>query len=181
MTTVAWGKVDPFTLLHDQRGATALEFAFVAPFLFTLLIGILNIALIFLAQEGLETACEQASRLIMTGQAQHSNLTQAQFQNAACGYLPAYLLCANLYVDVTTTTSYAAANTAAPTFTYNSSGAVNNSFNYTIGGTNSIVVVRLMYLWPVTNGLFGLIFSNQSGNNRMLLATSILTTENYGS
>ena len=52
------------------RGATAVEFALVAAPFFALLIAILQTALIFLAQQVLQTATTEAARLVMTGQAQ---------------------------------------------------------------------------------------------------------------
>jgi hypothetical protein len=63
--------------------------------------------------------------------------------------------------------------------TYDSKGAVSNSFTFNTGGRGDIVVVRLMYLWPVVNGPFGLSLSNQPGGNRMITAASVLKTEYY--
>lgn len=166
-------------LWRDTSAAVALEFALVGPMLIALILAILHTALIFLAQQGLETTAEAAGRIIMTGQAQQSSMTAAQFKTAACATLPPYLQCSRLYIDVTSVSNFSDASTAAPTFTYDSKGNVSNSFSYTTGTRGSIAVVRLMYLWPTTNGPLGLNLTNTTGYNRMLLATSVLKTEYY--
>src|SRR5471032_2864150 len=70
--------------VRRENGATAVEFALVATPFIALLIAILETALVFFAQQVLQTATTQTSRLIMTGQAQTQNLTAAQFQQAVC-------------------------------------------------------------------------------------------------
>ena len=167
-----------------------MEFALVAPMFIGLIVSTLEVALVYLAQEGLETVTESSARYIMTGQAQ-TNLTgvkdgtgkvittpQQQFKAYACTQLPAMLNCSNLYIDVTTATSYAATNMALPTFTYDASGKVTNNFAYAPGTQGAIVVVRMMYNWPVIS-LFGFDIANQSGSSRVLLATSVMKTEGY--
>lgn len=165
--------------MRDSRAAVALEFALVAPMLIALILAVLNTAMIFLAQQGLETAAENGGRIIMTGQAQQGSMTQTQFKTAACASLPPFLQCSRLYIDVAAVSSFSDATLGAPTFTYDSSGNVSNSFSYSTGARGGIVVARLMYLWPTSNGPFGLKLTNTSGGNRMLMATSVLKTEYY--
>lgn len=183
-------------LVACDCGSPTIEFALVAPACIALLLAVLHVALVFLAQQGLETAAETSSRLIMTGQAQtyagtnaqgqaYTGMTKADFKTAACNALPSFLTCDRLLVDVSTVNSFSAAVTGAPSLTYNSSGAVTNTFNYTPGGTNAgatqtqIVVVRLMYLWPIPTGPMGFNLANQQGGNRMLMASSVLLTEGF--
>ena len=73
-----------------------------------------------------------------------------------------------------------AAASTSPTLTYDSHGNVNSTFAYTPGTQNQIVVLRLMYLWPTVTGPFGLNLTNQPGNQRLMYATSVFTTESYG-
>jgi Flp pilus assembly protein TadG len=86
-------------LLRCTRGGPIIEFAMVAPAAIALLLAVLHVALIYLAQEGLETAAETSARLIMTGQAQQSAMSQSDFKAAACKALPPFLTCDHLYVD----------------------------------------------------------------------------------
>ena len=54
-----------------------------APFL-ALLVALFQTALVFFAGRVLDEATEEASRYILTGQAQHSNMTQASFATYVC-------------------------------------------------------------------------------------------------
>ena len=58
-------------------GSAAMEFAFVAPIFFTLMLGILQLGIMIFGQFALQNAVTQAARLIRTGQAQSIN-TAAQ-------------------------------------------------------------------------------------------------------
>ena len=49
-------------LASDRRGAAALEFAFVGPLLFTLVLGTIEVGRMFYVRQGLEYATEQAAR-----------------------------------------------------------------------------------------------------------------------
>lgn len=178
------------TLAAHTEAATIVEFALALPILVALLIPTLEIALVYFAQQGLETAAEASARFVMTGQAQ-TTLTgvkdakgnvvttpQQQFKTYACGVLPPMLECPNLYVDVTSGNTYSASTLKLPTFTYDAKGQVTNTFAYTPGTQGSIVVVRLMYNWPVIS-MFGFNIANQPKSRRMLLATSVMKTEGY--
>jgi len=165
---------------RDDRGATVLEFAFVAAPFFALLIAILMTTLVFFAQQALETAGEAASRLIMTGQAQQAGWSASQYKTQVCAKLPPFLSCSELMIDVETAASFSAASTTTPTITY-SNGSASNAWQYQVGTAGSIVIVRLMYLWPVVTGPLGVNLSNQTGNNRLLIATSVAQTEPYTS
>ncbi|MBV1691125.1 pilus assembly protein [Novosphingobium sp. G106] len=166
-------------LSGDQRGVSVLQFAIIAPAFIAVMIAVIEIAFVYLAQGGLETAADAASRELMTGQAQQGGMTSAQFKTAVCASLPPYLKCSSLMIDVSTASSYSGANLGTPTLTYDSSGNVNNSFSYNPGTQGAIVVVRLMYLWPTITGPLGFNISNQTGNNRLLIATSVLKSEYY--
>lgn len=194
-------------LSRNDDGAVAIEFAIVAPAFFALLLAIAYTALIFLAQQMLETTAQNAGRLLLTGAAQSlkvSNgdvgMTAADFKNAICNgttgtdangnpvtipsLLPPMLTCSRLTVNVTTASSYSVQNGAAPTFTYDSNGNVTSTgtgYNPQSGGSgqSKIVILQLIYLWPTGTGPLGLNMINQANGSRMLIATSAFTTEAY--
>ncbi|MEP7222164.1 MAG: TadE/TadG family type IV pilus assembly protein [Novosphingobium sp.] len=157
----------------------AIEFAMLAPILLGLIFGVFQVALLYLTQQGLETAAEQAARLVVTGQAQKAGLTASQFRTAACGGLPPFLSCNNLYTDITVVSSYSAASLTLPTFTYDNNGKVTNGFAFSTGGKGAIVVLRVMYLMPVMGGPPGLNLSNQANGTRLLTATAVFKNEIY--
>lgn len=174
----------------DRRGVSVIEFAMIAGPLIALILASLQTSLIYFAQQGLETAVEAAARTVVTGKAQASDaqatgMTQQQlaerFRQAACARIPRFLKCPNLYVEVTSASNWSGMSTDVPTLTFDSSGNVSNVFRYDLGSQGSVVMVRLMYLWPIQTGPLGLNFSNLAGGRqgRLLVATSVAKTENF--
>ena len=72
---------------------------FVAAPFFALLIAILETALVFFAQQVLQTATTQAARLIMTGQAQSGSLTATQFKQDICNDAGSLLTSWRIYFE----------------------------------------------------------------------------------
>ena len=168
-------------IADDTRGVTMIEFAFVAGPLFALIIAIVQVSLVFFAQQNLESTAASATRQLMTGSAQSAGMTQSQFLSAVCAKLPVFMKCANVMVDVQSTSNFSSSNTSAPTLTYNASGNVNNTWAYQPGGPGQITTVKVMYIWAVNKGPLGFDLSTMSGGNRLLIATSVFKTEPSGS
>ncbi|MDO8534313.1 MAG: pilus assembly protein, partial [Xanthobacteraceae bacterium] len=74
-------------LVRRDDGTTVIEFGIVVIPFFALLFAIIEIALVFYAGQVLETAVGDASRLIMTGQAQTGGFSQTQFKTEVCNRL----------------------------------------------------------------------------------------------
>ena len=153
-------------LQGDIKASPSIEFALLAPLFIALLLAITNTTLIYLAQEGLESAADSAARQLLTGKAQtfqyysgstqNTGMTAAQFTNAICGtlsynatanastqtsyggtMLPPFLDCRNLYVNVAPASSFTSANTAAPTLSVDANGnIVGNTFATTSSGNS---------------------------------------------
>ena len=166
-------------LLREQSGAAAVEFAMVAAPFLAMVFAIMETAIVFFAGQALETASSDSARLIMTGQAQTSGMDQAKFKNAVCAKIYALFDCAGgLYVDVKNYPSFAAVDVSKP---IDSSGNVQTgNFGYAPGGPGDIVVVRLMYQWPVYVSLLGLNLSDTTGSKRLLMSTVAFRNEPYG-
>jgi Flp pilus assembly protein TadG len=167
------------TFFADQKGATAVEFALVGPAFIALLVALIQTFLVFFAQQLLETSVNASSRAILTGQAQAQNMTQSQFASAVCSNLPILFNCNNLMIDVEVASAWSSANAGTPTLTYNSNGTVSNSWQFNPGNPGDIVVVRVMYLWPVFLGPLGFNLSNQPGNWRLIMASTAFMNEAY--
>ena len=67
-----------------RKGTAALEFALIAAPFLALLVALFETALVFFAGRVLDEVTEEASRYILTGQAQQASMTQTQFQNYLC-------------------------------------------------------------------------------------------------
>jgi Flp pilus assembly protein TadG len=136
----------------SEAGVTAVEFGIVAvPFL-GLLAAIFETSLVFFASQGLSAGVEQASREILTGQAQaNSSITTAvQFRDQLiCSptsplqrVLPSFVDCSKVIVDVRPASSFSAADVADDFYS-------DITGEYCPGGPGDIVVVRAVYPMPV--------------------------------
>jgi len=168
-----------------RKGATALEFALVAAPFFALLIALFETALVFFAGRVLDEVTEEASRYILTGQAQQSNMTQAQFDNYICtstntaALVSALFNCSKLMVSVENYADFASANVSTPTLTFNANGTVSNAWTFSPGTPGSIVVLQVMYQWPIVLGPLGFNLSNLANGNRLLVSTAVFKNEPY--
>jgi Flp pilus assembly protein TadG len=166
-------------LMRSDGGATAVEFALVAAPFIALLVAILQTMVVFFAQRLLDEVVSQASRTIQTGQAQTSGLTQSQFTSWVCQKTVILFTCGNYMVNVQSYSSFSAASTSTPTLTFDASGNVTNTWNYSLGGPGDIVVVQVLYQWPIILGPLGFNLSNLSNGNRLLVSSNVFKREPY--
>ena len=162
--------------VRARKAATAVEFAIVAAPFVALLVAILQIAVVLFAQQVLQTATEQAGRLIMTGQAQNAGMSSSQFQQEVCDHATALFNCSGLYVNVQTFTSFSSVSMTNPV----SNGVLNSSLlQYSPGGDGDIVVVQTFYEWPLVLGPLGFNLSNMNGNALLLVGTAAFRNEPF--
>jgi Flp pilus assembly protein TadG len=161
------------------RGTSAVEFALVAAPFIGLLVALFETALVFFAARVLDETVEQASRVILTGQAQSGGMSQSAFANWVCSNTYGLFNCNNFMINVQNYSSFSAANTATPTLTFNAAGQVTNNFSYNPGAANDIVVVQVMYQWPIVLGPLGFNLPNMSNGNRLLISTAVFKNEPY--
>jgi Flp pilus assembly protein TadG len=163
-------------LARQEDGAAAVEFGLVAmPFL-ALVFAIIETALVFFANQVLETAASESARLILTGQAQTAGLTKDTFKAQVCAKVYGLFDCnSGVHVDVQKYDSFGSVSLDKPV---DSDGNLDTSgFKFAPGGPGDIVVVRLVYQWPVFVSLLGL--SNMANNNRLMMATAAFRNEPF--
>ena len=165
----------PRRFLRGDDGSVAVEFGLVmVPFL-TLMFMIIETAMIFFASQTLETAVADSARLILTGQAQSQSMTQSTFKNAVCSKIYGLFDCASgMYVDVKTYTSF---SSISNTVTYDSQGKPVTTFQP--GNPNDIVVVRLLYQWPIVVPFIQSYLADAGSTTRLLVATAAFRNEPY--
>jgi len=164
----------------DESAATAVEFSLVAVPLLGLILGALQLSLVFFAGQILQSAATDAARQLMTGQAQSGGMTAAQFSQLVCNPISGLFNCNNLMVDVQSAGSYSAIDTTPPTLTYDANGKVTNKWSWSPGGAGAVVIVRVMYDWPVF-GPSGLGLANEPDGGHLLIAATVLKNEPFPS
>ena len=165
-------------LRSDERGATVIEFGLCVSAFVALLLAATQTALVYFAQQNLQTSAEAMARKVLTGQVKSATVTADQFKTTACTTLPAFMQCSKLIVDARSASSFSGIDTGVPQITYDSNGKPTNT-QFSIGTSGSIVILRLMYPWSVTRGTLGFKLSNQSGGLRLLIGTMVFKSETF--
>jgi Flp pilus assembly protein TadG len=169
--------------IKDSKGATAVEFALIATPFLALIAGLIQTFLVFFVQSVLENAVRASARQIMTGQVQTADASlgltagQAAFQQTVCNNAKVVFTCTGLMVDVQVANNWSSANTGMPVLTYKSDGSVGNTWQFNPGNAGDIVVVRVMYLWPVFFGPIAFNMANQANGTREIMASAAFQNE----
>lgn len=137
-------------LIRDRRGATAIEFALVAPLLLLSILFIMVVAAVLYINQTLDYATSQAARQILTGTAQSGSMDQATFKANLCSNLPAVMPCANVIVNL-----YVVPQNTNPSGYYtfvksDQSGLLippltSGSGQYTLGGRGAYQYLQVIY------------------------------------
>src|SRR5689334_9428988 len=94
---------------RDERGVTAIEFGVLALPFFTIVFAILETAMVFFAGQVLDSAVEDASRMIKTGRAQAANYQLSDFRTLMCGYTFNLFDCSKIRIKIQKISSFSAA------------------------------------------------------------------------
>jgi Flp pilus assembly protein TadG len=161
--------------LHRRRGVTAVEFAIVAiPFLL-LIMGIIEVGLIFWAGYELENATAAAARLVRTRQAQNSGTTAAQLQAQLCQNVVILSNCTTkVQLSVQTFATFAGITVPSAV---DSNGKLQTSFPYSLGGPGAIVLLTAFYEWPLRTPLTSAALANLGDGNYLLRASFAFRNE----
>lgn len=169
-------RFSPRRFRRDENGAVAVEFGMVALPFFAMLFSIIEISLSFFSSQILETAVGDASRLIMTGQAQTGGMTAVQFRNEVCDRLPAMFDCDNnLSIDVRTAANFNSADVSRPIV----NGALAWTPQFDPGDAEELVIVRAAYSIPVLTNFYGASLANLNDGRMLILASTSFRNEPF--
>jgi Flp pilus assembly protein TadG len=134
---------------QDQQGATAIEFALIAPVFFAFILGIVDICAYFFVAGQLQHGVIQAAREIRTGNVVGNNTaTRDAFRTAVCAEIVSGMVgsCStSLKVDVRAFNSYGTITLPA-TLDANGNGVIEDSeTSFDTGGASCPVIVRAYY------------------------------------
>lgn len=166
-------------LAEGRGGSAAVEFAMVAlPFL-ALIMGILEVSMIYLVSTTLENATSDVARQIRTGELQTAGgATQATFATSICGELTwlGSNCSSNLHVDVRTFASFSSITQSSPI----KNGAIDTTaLQFSPGKAGDIVLVRAFYQWTLFTPLLDGVSAQMSGGNTLITATAAFKNEPY--
>ena len=162
---------------RDENGVTAVEFGLLALPFFAIIGAILETSLIFLASQILDSAVNDSSRLIRTGQAQSANFTSTEYKAAICDGLYGMFDCNGLKIRVSEIANFGSATLANVVDPNDGSWTIVE--NYDDGAGASIILVEAYYKWPVTLDILNFNLSNLADGTRMLSAVRVFRNEPF--
>ena len=173
-----WQKLRARMKADSRKGSAAIEFAFVAPVFFIMILGTFEAAIMFFSQAALQNGITDMARLIRTGQAQTSNMTKDTFRTQLCAKVSPLIACdGNLQIDVQAYPSYTNVTNTPP---LNPDNTLNtNVNNYITGNACDVVLVRAFYTWPVVTPALTWFLVNMAGNKHLVTAAAAFRNEPY--
>lgn len=169
--------------VKNRDGASAVEFALVAPIFFALTFAIIEAGYYFFVNSAVDAANAKAARLIRTGQAQGGAISRDAFFDEICDVVKIFGDCdTQLTVDVARYASFAelAADLSAPTCRDAAPEDV-DALPYSVGAARDIVRVRVCYIHDSVNPAIGLNLEKAKGGTLKLISTSIFRNEPFES
>jgi Flp pilus assembly protein TadG len=126
---------------RDERGATAIEFAFVAPALIFALLSLVELGMLGMMIMGVDAAVFEAARRIRTGRDDAATTAQA-FEDQVCSNLGGGLAkCRErMVISVKKFAQFSDANAVA-------AAPPDGTFNK--GAAGDIIIVKVNYTWPL--------------------------------
>lgn len=171
-----------------EKGSAAIEFAFVAPVFFVLLMGTFEAAIMFFSQAALQNGMSDMGRFIRTGQVNcysTSNgacvaMTKEQFRTMLCGKISPLIACNDqLQIDIKNFTSYGTVTFTSPLKSDNTLDPTLN--RYETGTACDVVLARAFYTWSVATPALAWFLVNMAGNKHLVSAATAFRNEPYNS
>lgn len=162
----------------DRRGVAAVEFAMIAAPFFFLLMGLIEVCMIFIMSSILDYAVYETARPIRTGEAQRAAVDQDAFRTLVCSKVFDLLDCTHrMYIDVRSVDRFSSTPTSSP---MDSTGTIDpDQFIFDAGGPSEIVAVRVFYEWSLITPLITKPLANMSGNRHLLQASAVFRNEPF--
>lgn len=162
--------------LKGEDAATAVEFALVAfPFTY-LLIGIIELSVMFAAMSTLDAATNDAARIIRTGQAQTSADPEQEFKDLLCDRAKVFLSCPDIQYEVIHMNGFSDFASFPPA--YDEEGNLQSS-GFDAGSVDDVILIRTVYRYPLLTPLLSSAFSDGANNSKLFMSTVVLETEPY--
>ncbi len=165
---------------RDERGVTLVEFGILALPFFTLIFAIIETCMLFFAGQVLDSAVEDASRQVRTGQAK--DFTIADFRNLVCDYTFGLFDCTQIRVKIDTLPDFTSTTTVPDvqdcdeeTCTW----TLVEDFDEGARKRKEVVQVFAYYRWPLLIVMPYFNLKNQPDNYRLLAATRVFRNEPF--
>lgn len=167
----------------DRSGASAVEFAIVAPVFLMFMFATFEVGWFYFVNSMVDGATTNAARILRTGQAQKVEMSSGEFFNQiVCPKVEVFGDCSSrLTVEVKKYDKFAdmAADAGAPFICRDASQSEIDDIPYDPGGESQIVRIRLCFLYDTLNPAIGMSLAQNELGQRKVTATYVLRTEPF--
>ncbi|MGH6980271.1 MAG: TadE/TadG family type IV pilus assembly protein [Stellaceae bacterium] len=159
------------SLVRDDNGVTALEFAMVGPIFLLLILAVMENGLTMWTQSVLDNATRDAARLLQTGQAQSGGTT---FPTQLCNEVSGLMKCSSLKYRVQNAATFAG---ISATISGSLTGFSTYPATVTGGNAGQDTLVQVVYTRNFIVPWVGKLMS--AGDAEILVATAAFQVEPY--
>lgn len=160
---------------RNRRGATAVEFALVAPVMLFMVVAIVEYSLFYFKTSFLKHVLYEASRNVQTGEVQGADDPQTYFQTEYCDDAVFLIRCEDVYFDVRSAASLSAVT--FPEATFNSAGEPTN-FVFQPGTANQVTIMRVATPYGFTTPFMQAVFQ-PDGAPAIIVGYSVARNEPF--
>jgi len=152
-------------LADDRSGISMLEFAFIGPIFFAILMAIFETGFMFVSALVIEGATAQAARQIRTGQVQQSGDQLGAFRQILCNNLFGIVDCADLRINVQ---NFDPGNIRP-----------NPAEVFEPGAAGRFVIVQVRFEWEFVTPFLNIIVGQGAPNSRRFIASAAFHNEPF--
>ena len=167
---------------RSEDASLAIEFAFVGPVFFLLILVFIETALMMFTEYSMQAAVSETARQIRTGQAQTGKWSATEFKVATCKISTLIPSCySSLQVYVNSNSNFSAISTTAPSFTEvgtDKDGNVKNA-TFTCGTPLQVVAVIVTYDHKFILPIMRFFANTPNTTVRRLTASAVFRNEPY--
>lgn len=168
-------------IVRNRDGSAAIEFAIVAPVFLAIIMSTFEVGWFYFANSQIDAAVLDASRLVRTGSPQQTGVDKDEFFSIVCPRISFLGPCdSRLTVEVKTYLSFTdLANDTAGAVCKDEDPTVVNAIPYDPGTEQSIVRVRLCFLYDTINPAIGVNLAESENGRRALVSTYVFRNEPF--
>jgi Flp pilus assembly protein TadG len=160
--------------IKNRKGSTAIEFAILALPFMVLIFAIIEIAIMFLVDSGLDAALHNTVRQMRVGNASGWNLTT--FKSKVCAQLSLSFSCStNLKVRAIVVSNMSSVNRAVPIV----NGQLSVSESFTVGASGDYILVQAYLTWDPVLRLYTFAGGHLNDGRYVLGAAQLFKNEPY--
>lgn len=162
---------------RETRGVTAIEFAIVALPFFVTILGTFENSVLYVAQQTLENAVVETSRLVRTGRVIEEDIDEVEFRARVCDMIDVMMTCdARLEIDVRVFTQFAGLNPPPP---QDANGDWNPLLTFDPGAAGDIILMRVFYEWSMLTPVLAEIVTGEADGSLILVASAAFRNEPF--